>query len=529
MTQSNTLIDLAQSSVKKLSLWRSFYFQLALRLVLCLLLFTAVVGFVYFKVGYQSDLQFLKQRILGIVDLVSRSVPVQPLVEYDASSDGEIPLHAELAKYFLSVTQIDSDISSIYVLLPSTEPGQLLFFYDYSTEPPVAEVGQIYDATELPIMLKAFDGAIVEPRPYEDIYGLSLSAYAPLKDSEGNSIALVGVDVDISRLNILKKRIMGLALTLCGIAAVMIVLMSIFIGLSVRKPLLELLGAFHTVARGNLTAEVCMSRKDEFGVLSKGFTKMVSDLRDREMLREMFGLYVSKKIANALLQKGCVPDLGGEERVVTILFSDLRNYTKISEQLSPQQLVDMLNQYFGVMNEVIDRHGGCVIEFLGDAILAVFGTPCYTQEHAEQAVQCACSMRQQLAKLNEQWESNGLASLWSDCVPRIQMRIGIHTGPVVAGNLGSYTRMKYAVIGDTVNVAARLETLNNQLGTNILMSEEVKTRLPPYFNEALESCGAHTVKGRNEQVTTYTLKSSAVGFQVDLTKERSTTYAEAEQ
>jgi len=249
-----------------------------------------------------------------------------------------------------------------------------------------------------------------------------------------------------------------------------------------------------------------MQRVDEFGLLGKHFDKMADELKERQTLRDLFGRYLSEDVARSVLSQDHKIDLGGEEVVVTVLFCDIKDYTTISERLSPLQMVSMLNEYLGVMNSIIDQHGGCVIEFLGDGILAVFGAPQSFSDHAERATRCALAMRQGLESLNKQWLSDGLAQRWQALgISEIEFRIGMHTGLVVAGNLGSKTRMKYAVIGDTVNVAARLEHLNKEYQSTILISEEVKSRLPNDVADLAQRKGEATVKGRTQTVEIYSL------------------------
>ena len=192
--------------------------------------------------------------------------------------------------------------------------------------------------------------------------------------------------------------------------------------------------------------------------------------------------------------------------MVTVLFSDLRGYSTISEQLPPVQVVEMLNTYLGAMNLLIDAHHGCVIEFFGDGILAVFGAPYHMSDHSEQAVLCAMEMRERLILLNQEWKNSEVSRFLKGCgMDQLGVRIGIHTGRVVAGNLGSPTRMKYAVIGDTVNVAARLETLNKELGTDILVSGEVHAHLPDEIAKNMQAHGQHKVKGREQSVLVYSI------------------------
>ncbi|HYP04148.1 MAG TPA: adenylate/guanylate cyclase domain-containing protein, partial [Cyanobium sp.] len=154
-------------------------------------------------------------------------------------------------------------------------------------------------------------------------------------------------------------------------------------------------------------------------------------------------------------------------------------------------------------------HSGCVIEFVGDAIFAVFGAPHYISNHAEQAVRSGIEMRLRLSELNAEWRQSGLARTWQDSgIQEISIRLGVHTGQVVAGNLGSQTRMKYSVIGDTVNVASRLEALNKDLGTDYLISRDVYIQLPRGLQDAVVDHGTHKVKGREHPVRVYAVAQS---------------------
>jgi len=198
--------------------------------------------------------------------------------------------------------------------------------------------------------------------------------------------------------------------------------------------------------------------------------------------------------------------MSGEERVVSVLFSDLQAYTTISEHLPPAQLVKLLNHYFSEMTLIIDRHGGCVIEFLGDGILIVFGAPQALDNHAEQAVRCALAMYERFQALLEEWKNTSLANyVPSDSYQLLGMRMGIHSGAVVAGNLGCASRMKYAVIGDTVNVAARLEALNKNFQTHLLISGDTAQQLPMDLSQTMHFQGMQQVKGREGMLPVYSL------------------------
>jgi adenylate cyclase len=246
--------------------------------------------------------------------------------------------------------------------------------------------------------------------------------------------------------------------------------------------------------------------------VARHFDAMAEALQDRAFIRETFGRYVSKDVAKVLLDQRLGTELSGEERVVTVLISDIRGYSAISERLPPVHVVDMLNRYLSAMTDVIDEHQGCVIELFGDAILAVFGAPSYLPDHSERAVRCALRMRERLIELNQEWRQSGLSQYWHDGPGTdLSERIGIHTGPVVAGNLGGRTRLKYSVIGDTVNVAARLESLNKELDTDVLVSEQVYVQLPSDLLSHFQDKGVHKVKGRQQSMRVFGIHTGKSG------------------
>ena len=167
------------------------------------------------------------------------------------------------------------------------------------------------------------------------------------------------------------------------------------------------------------------------------------------------------------------------------------------------------------MDALIEQHHGCVIEFMGDAILAVFGAPYYRPDHPEQAVRCAIAMQNQLERLNREWHNRGLTRSWTGSSGEyVSARIGIHYGAVIAGSLGSPTRMKYTVIGDPVNVAARLEALNKELGTQILIGGEVYRHLPGDLAGQLVDLGEFRVKGYEFPIHVYTYPTTDSGTKV---------------
>lgn len=178
-------------------------------------------------------------------------------------------------------------------------------------------------------------------------------------------------------------------------------------------------------------------------------------------IRQVFGRYLSDQVVTELLETPEGLALGGSTRPVTILMSDLRGFSAISEQVSPDKVVRMLNHYLGVMADIIARYGGTIDEFIGDAILAIFGAPVAHDDDPLRAVACAAEMQQAMGEVNRFALSEGL--------PKLQMGIGVHTGEVVVGNIGSATRAKYGVVGSNVNLAGRVESCT--VGGQVLVTQ----------------------------------------------------------
>lgn len=247
------------------------------------------------------------------------------------------------------------------------------------------------------------------------------------------------------------------------------------------------------------------------GILERGAFEII-DLRQRmaqvqaelEHVRRTFGRYVSTEVVDALMADPAKLRLGGEEREVTILFADIRGYSTLAESLEPTEIIGLLNRYFTRVTTVILDQRGMINEFEGDAVLAVFGAPLEMEDHAERAVEAAVGMLAAVAQLNVEWEKDGTADRWRSIgIDGLAIRIGIHTGKVVAGNVGSEARTKYAVIGDTVNIASRVEGLNKELRTSLLITSTTHQAL--VNAHGVTDMGLHHVKGRAEPVQVYSV------------------------
>jgi adenylate cyclase len=246
------------------------------------------------------------------------------------------------------------------------------------------------------------------------------------------------------------------------------------------------------VAAGDYTTRVELDRTDELGELARAFNAMSAGLAERDRVRDLLDKNVSPEVAAQLLRDGAT--LGGQEREVTILFADLRGFTTLSEKIAPPELLTLLNRYLDRMATEIERHGGVIDKFIGDAIMALFGAPLAQEHPAERALAAALDMERALVDLNRELEREGLAPL--------ALGIGVNTARVVAGNIGSHRRLNYSVIGDGVNVAARLQALTrrDEYRTSVLTSAATVAALRPDHRFALRAIGPVPVKGRTEPV-----------------------------
>ena len=198
---------------------------------------------------------------------------------------------------------------------------------------------------------------------------------------------------------------------------------------------------------------------------SQNFGAVFASLRRRDKLLK----FISRDLVDLVESGRLRVELGGSEVVSTILFADIRGFTTLSEHAAPQALVGQLNDYFTVMSGIVRRNGGMVDKYIGDALMAVYGTPVPRKDDAQRAMLSAITMHRALDDLNTRWEREGK--------PIMRAGIALHTGEVIAGNIGSPDRMEYTVIGDTVNLASRLEELNKMYGTRLLFSGETRSAL----------------------------------------------------
>jgi adenylate cyclase len=220
--------------------------------------------------------------------------------------------------------------------------------------------------------------------------------------------------------------------------------------------------------------------------------------REKRQVKKLFSRYVSKDVYDQLVADPSRAALGGARRHMTVLFSDIRGFTTMSEKGTPEEVVSQLNELFTRMVKVVFDHHGTVDKFVGDMIMALYGAPLDDEDHAEHAVQTALAMIETLQQMNREWAAAGK--------PTLDIGIGINTGDMIAGNVGSESIMSYTVIGDAVNLGARLESLNKDYGTRIIISQATRERLKGRYD--IHPLGDVIVKGKSLPVAIFEVKST---------------------
>jgi adenylate cyclase len=280
-------------------------------------------------------------------------------------------------------------------------------------------------------------------------------------------------------------------LYILGIVLSLAILAGYFFARSLALPLRELVGATRRVENEDYTVTVEPRSGDEVGVLAASFNKMVKGLAERERMKDAFGRFVNREVAERAL-RGEIK-LGGEKKECAIFFSDLRGFTAMSEKLQPEEVVEYLNRYFTLMVDCVDKTHGVVDKFIGDAVMATWGAVISHGNDTANAIDGALMMRRALIEFNKYNAEHGL--------PIAKFGCGINTGPVISGQIGSEKKLEFTVIGDAVNLASRIESLNKPFATDILISQDAFERVADLFD--VVKMPAIKVKGKSEPQTIY--------------------------
>ncbi|MEW9835752.1 adenylate/guanylate cyclase domain-containing protein [Mesorhizobium marinum] len=281
-----------------------------------------------------------------------------------------------------------------------------------------------------------------------------------------------------------------------AIAAVLVIagiITAIMVSRRISRALVAL--AIDAAQIGNLDFDnwkVANSLISEINMLARALSSARNAIRT-------FAVYVPRELVRRIVASGQAAAGAAERREVTVLFTDIRDFTTISEQHSPEEVVDLLGVYFETMNRVVERHGGVIVQYLGDSIYAMWNAPTENPDHVAAGCRCVVELKAEIDRLNAANLAAGR--------PELITRFGIHTGIAVVGSVGAEDRRQYTAMGDTVNVASRLEGMNKEFGTTILASAAVRERAGPGID--FRPLGAATAKGRHAQIEVFEVTAPA--------------------
>ena len=387
-------------------------------------------------------------------------------------------------------------------------PGGVL---DGKTGRPTYADYSFYDLFYSQKQIEAGEKPLIDPARFKDaivVVGTTAPGLYDLMSVPFSEGKMPGMQIHASVIdNLLSGRFLkpapawaGLLLSLlCALAAaVAIVRFGVWPGLSATAVVGVMAGGFAVAAfRGGTWVPIvepalALSLAAFCGV---SYQYLVEG-REKRQVKRLFSRYVPKDVYDQLMADPSRAQLGGQRREMTVLFSDIRGFTTFSEQGQPEEIVQQLNEYFSRMVHALFEHRGTLDKFVGDAVMALFGAPLEDPDHAEHAVQAALAMLRELDGLNREWAARGR--------PTLAIGVGINTGEMVAGNIGSETIMSYTVIGDAVNLGSRLESLNKQYGTTIIVSDTTRARLKGRYD--IRPLGDVVVKGKTKPVQIFEIR-----------------------
>lgn len=345
-------------------------------------------------------------------------------------------------------------------------------------------------------LLYGFVRPRADRRAHLDRWGKTMSGYAPIHNAAGQPVALIGVDMSIETVDAKLSAIRRAGFVSMCIALSVAVAMGWYFSRAIFRPLARLQHALVKVGEGDYSQRLEESGSDEIAASTRSFNAMVVELREKALMKSSLGKVLGSHATQQLLENRL--ELGGETHHATLLVCDLRGFSRLSQKLPPKLLVGLLNDYFTAMVEVIQRHGGIVDKFVGDMILAVFGHPVPLKQEQHAALNAAKAMIARCDTLNEQLDLSGSG---------LQLRnsIGLHSGPVLAGLIGSPERMEYTVMGHAVNVASRVEHLTRALDVRIAVSQSFAQ---DYGNDhGLEFAGKLDLPGMDTRMDIFVLRS----------------------
>lgn len=431
-------------------------------------------------VGYES-IQHLKlqmaESIKGIVTTASLQIDGDEFARIVTESN---PAFNEIRQNLDKIGRSNPAIANIYS--GKGRGDNLVFIVDgYSKKLGLAAIGETYPLE--PEMRSTLEGeATINPELITDEDGTWISGYAPIKDSQGNTVGMVGADYSAETVMLAWKSFITSASIMLIIVVLIAVLLAMYLSGKILKPVDKIMTSLKRLEVEGSSGRLDIKSPPEFAKLADAFNNAEKSIQERDAIKSIFGTFLEKHVAEKILADMGPEGVPGELRQVTVLFADIRGYTTWSEKKHPVEMLDSLNYFFGEMIDIILEHGGIIDKFIGDAVMVLFGAPGEAEDQSDRAVSAAIQMQAAITKLKLPFE----------------VGIGINTDDVVLGTIGSPKRLSYTAMGDGVNLAQRLES-NSKPG-QIIISESTKKNLVNPAKYKVNKLSPIKVKGKSKPV-----------------------------
>jgi adenylate cyclase len=461
---------------------------------------SGATGSFFYQQAREGLYQSIREQLQASASNIAALINGDALDSVRTAEDKNSKSYKDIQKLLRAVTQSTSEY--LYAYTMRLKGGQVEFVVDtppsdddgdgkISEDEMPAPIGTVYKNPPQSL-LQGFVQTSSDKEPYVDQWGRTMSGYAPIFDSRGESVGLLGIDMDVSRIHQKLSAIVNGGMISLGLASTLAIILGIYFSRQTLVPIRQLQAAMSRVQEGDYAHSLKTTRRDEFGQLADNFNNMVAELRQKAWLEKSMGKVVNKNVLKRMLNNEL--QLGGEVVQATVLSCDLRGFTALSEKLPPKLLVSLLNEYFTVMIKVVEKHGGIVDKLIGDSIMAVFGYPQSLEKQEEAAFNAALELLSACDQLN--------TTMGLEEEMHLVNSVGLHTGTLMAGNIGSPERMEFTVMGDAVNVACRLENLTRQLETRLAASGPLVEKLE---DNPLQSAGSQHLSGRHQEIEVFIL------------------------
>jgi class 3 adenylate cyclase len=443
----------------------------------------------------------IRDHLKDIAALTARRIDPSRHALIRARADESTPEYREVKALLKTVRDTVSNLRFVYTVRRDAA-GRVVFVVDAEeTEKDLSHTGDVY-ASVTPAMRSAFEPPYrprVDMAFYTDAWGTWVSGFAPVLNPDGSLEAVVGVDISAERVIDYERQHLAVIVAASAAISLFVILIAMLVARAVTRPLLAIQEDMSRIQRFDLEGESAMrSRIVEVAAMRDAVNGMRHGLRS-------FRRYVPADLVSELIRLEKEAVLGAEKRELTVFFSDIVEFTAISERFDPDELMRTLGVYLKGMTEVILRHRGTLDKYIGDGVMAFWGAPGPLPDHAARACRAALECQRFVDSMAHGGKEAG--------PPPFPTRIGLNTGEVLVGNVGYEERMNYTVMGDAVNVASRLEELNKLYGTRILISETVRAAAGPAVETRF--LDRVVVKGKSRGLSVYELVDEAGGIPAD--------------